>query len=129
MPATVTAGPGRGRLPRRGPARRSRRRQEPTLGCRPTSGAPPLRRNPADPTPEGPMDYFQAVILGIVEGLTEFLPISSTGHLTIAEQLLGLQVDAKDVTAFTAVIQVGAIAAVVLYFWRDIVRIVVAWVR
>jgi undecaprenyl-diphosphatase len=75
------------------------------------------------------MDYFQAVILGIVEGLTEFLPVSSTGHLTIAEQLLGLKVDAKDVTAFTAVIQMGAIAAAVLYFWRDIVRIVGAWVR
>jgi undecaprenyl-diphosphatase len=75
------------------------------------------------------MDYFQAVVLGIVEGLTEFLPVSSTGHLTIAEQVLGLRVDAADVTAFTAVIQVGAIAAVLLFFWRDIVRIVVAWAR
>lgn len=75
------------------------------------------------------MDYYQAVILGVVEGLTEFLPVSSTGHLTIAEQVLGLQVDAKDVTAFTAVIQMGAIAAVVLFFWRDIVRILAAWFR
>ena len=73
------------------------------------------------------MDYFQAVILGIVEGLTEFLPVSSTGHLTIAEQLLGLQVDDPAVTAFTAVIQMGAIAAVVLYFCRDIWRIAKAW--
>ena len=59
-----------------------------------------------------PMNYFDAVILGIVEGLTEFLPISSTGHLTIAEKMLGLEVDDPAVTGFTAVIQMGAIAAV-----------------
>jgi undecaprenyl-diphosphatase len=73
------------------------------------------------------MDYWQAIILGVVEGLTEFLPVSSTGHLTIAEKLLGLQVDDPAITAFTAVIQTGAIAAVVLYFWRDILRIAKAW--
>jgi undecaprenyl-diphosphatase len=76
-----------------------------------------------------PVDYLQAVILGIVEGLTEFLPVSSTGHLTIAEKILGLKVDDPAVTAYTAVIQVGAILAVVLYFWRDISRIAVAWLR
>ena len=69
------------------------------------------------------MDYFDAIVLGIVEGLTEFLPVSSTGHLTIAEKWLGLQVDDPSVTAFTAVIQMGAIAAVLVYFWRDITRI------
>jgi undecaprenyl-diphosphatase len=73
------------------------------------------------------MVYFQAVVLGIVEGLTEFLPVSSTGHLTIAEQLLGLQVDDPAVTAYTAVIQMGAILAAVLYFWADIWRIAKAW--
>lgn len=74
------------------------------------------------------MDYLQAVILGIVEGLTEFLPVSSTGHLTIAEKLMGLSIDNPHVTAFTAVIQMGAIAAVVIYFWRDIWGIAKAWV-
>ena len=74
------------------------------------------------------MNYLDAVILGIVEGLTEFLPVSSTGHLTIVEQLLGLDTGAQDVTGFTAVIQMGAIAAVVLFFWRDIWRIAHAWV-
>jgi undecaprenyl-diphosphatase len=72
--------------------------------------------------------YLDAVILGIVEGLTEFLPVSSTGHLTIAEKLLGKPIDSTAVTAFTAVIQMGAIAAVLLYFWSDIWRIAKAWV-
>ncbi|HVE73478.1 MAG TPA: undecaprenyl-diphosphate phosphatase [Mycobacteriales bacterium] len=63
-----------------------------------------------------------AIVLGIVEGLTEFLPVSSTGHLTIAEGLLGLEVDDPSVTAFTAVIQSGAIAAVLVYFAKDLLR-------
>ena len=73
------------------------------------------------------MDWFMSILLGIVEGITEFLPISSTGHLTITEKLLGLNIDAPDVTAFTAVIQVGAIAAAILYFWKDIVRLAKGW--
>ena len=73
------------------------------------------------------MDYFDAVVLGVVEGLTEFLPVSSTGHLTIAEKLLGLDVDDPAVTGYTAVIQMGAIAAVVVYFARDIWNIIRAW--
>jgi undecaprenyl-diphosphatase len=74
------------------------------------------------------MNYFDAIILGIVEGLTEFLPVSSTGHLTIAEKVLGLTVDDPAVTGFTAVIQMGAIAAVILYFVRDIWNIARTWV-
>ncbi|WP_326837454.1 undecaprenyl-diphosphate phosphatase [Amycolatopsis rhabdoformis] len=75
------------------------------------------------------IDLGQSVILGIVEGLTEFLPVSSTGHLKIAEGLLGIPVDDKSVVGFTAVIQVGAIAAVLVYFFRDIVRFAAAWGR
>ncbi len=75
------------------------------------------------------MELWKAVILGIVEGLTEFLPVSSTGHLTIAEQLLHLKVDDAAVTGFTAVIQVGAILAAVIYFFKDIARIVTGFVR
>ncbi len=75
------------------------------------------------------MDFLQALILGIVEGITEFLPVSSTGHLTITEKLLGLKIDDETVTAFTAVIQIGAILAVIVYFRQDIWRIVSAWVR
>src|SRR3954452_24896746 len=75
------------------------------------------------------MHIWQAIILGIVEGVTEFLPISSTGHLTIVEGLMGFAVDDKGITAFTAIIQMGAIAAAIIFFWRDIVRIVVALFR
>ena len=76
-----------------------------------------------------PLTYLDAIILGIVEGLTEFLPVSSTGHLTISEKLLGLTVDDPAVTAYTAIIQLGAIAATVIYFFKDIVRLLGAWFR
>ncbi|MDX3075291.1 undecaprenyl-diphosphate phosphatase [Streptomyces sp. MI02-7b] len=69
----------------------------------------------------------QAAVLGVVEGVTEFLPISSTGHLKITEGLMGIDVDDKAVVAFSAVIQSGAIAAVLVYFFKDIVRICRAW--
>ena len=75
------------------------------------------------------MNYLDSVVLGVVEGLTEFLPVSSTGHLTIAEKLLGLKIDDAGVTAYTAVIQMGAIFAVLLYFARDIWSIAVGWCR
>ncbi len=73
------------------------------------------------------LSYVDAIVLGIVEGLTEFLPVSSTGHLTIAERLLGLSVDDRAVTAYTALIQLGAIAATLLYFRHDIARLAAAW--
>ncbi len=75
------------------------------------------------------MELWHAVVLGIVEGLTEFLPISSTGHLVLVEKLLGLQVDDPGVIGFTAVIQGGAILAVLLYFAKDVFRLVTAWFR
>jgi undecaprenyl-diphosphatase len=75
------------------------------------------------------VDIVQAIILGVVEGITEFLPVSSTGHLTIVEKLLGLKIDDPGVTAFTAIIQSGAILAVIIFFRSDIVRLAVAWVK
>lgn len=73
--------------------------------------------------------YIDSMILGVVEGLTEFLPVSSTGHLTVAENLLGYPVDDPAVTAFTAIIQFGAIVATFLYFRSDFTRLFTAWWR
>ena len=75
------------------------------------------------------MNIFEAVLLGAVEGITEFLPVSSTGHLTILEKLLGYQIDATDITAFTAIIQSGAVIATVIFLRKDIARIIAGWVR
>jgi undecaprenyl-diphosphatase len=72
------------------------------------------------------VSILDAIILGIVEGVTEFLPISSTAHLTIAEKLLGKDIQADSVTAFTAVIQVGAIIAVLIYFRGEIMKLLSA---
>jgi undecaprenyl-diphosphatase len=74
------------------------------------------------------LNFFDAIILGIIQGLTEFLPISSSAHVQIASQLLGLdQMSRPQLTAFIATIQLGTEAAVLIYFFRDIVRIVRAW--
>jgi undecaprenyl-diphosphatase len=75
-----------------------------------------------------PISYLDSIVLGVVEGLTEFLPVSSTGHLTVAEKLLDIQVDDPAVTAFTAIIQFGAIVATFIYFRRDFIRLAVAGV-
>lgn len=66
------------------------------------------------------MEWWHAVILGIVEGVTEFLPISSTAHLAFFSQILGYESSDVSVIAFSAIIQVGAILAAVIYFWHDI---------
>lgn len=75
------------------------------------------------------MEWWHAVIFGVIEGVTEFLPISSTGHLTITEKLLGYRIDDPSVTAFTAIIQVGAVLATLLYLRKDIWRVGIAWCR
>jgi undecaprenyl-diphosphatase len=72
------------------------------------------------------MSIFEAIILGIVQGLTEFLPISSSGHLLIVPALFGWE---DPGAAFTAVIQIGTMAAVVLYFRHDLWKILSAFLR
>jgi undecaprenyl-diphosphatase len=74
------------------------------------------------------LNPFDAVVLGIVQGLTEFLPISSSAHVQIAQQLLGLgSMSRPQLTAFIATIQLGTEAAVLIYFWSDITRILKAF--
>ncbi|MEY4276309.1 MAG: hypothetical protein RIS26_772 [Actinomycetota bacterium] len=75
------------------------------------------------------MDILSAIILGIVQGLTEFLPISSSAHVQIVQELLHLNMDKAALTAFIATIQLGTEAAVLLFFWKDITRIVGAWFK
>ena len=75
------------------------------------------------------MDFFVAIVLGLVQGLTEFLPISSSAHVQIAEQLFNLDnaLTRPELTAFIATIQLGTEAAVLLFFFKDIMRIAKAW--
>ncbi|MCU1543576.1 MAG: undecaprenyl-diphosphatase [Microbacteriaceae bacterium] len=73
------------------------------------------------------MSFFEAIILGLVQGLTEFLPISSSAHLRIIGEFLPSQKDPG--ATFTAITQLGTEAAVIIYFWKDITRIIGSWFR
>ncbi len=68
------------------------------------------------------MNTIQTIIIGIVEGLTEFLPISSTAHMRITENLLGIGNDNKFSLVFTVAIQLGAILSVVVLYWKKFIR-------
>jgi undecaprenyl-diphosphatase len=72
------------------------------------------------------MSIWQAIFLGLIQGLTEFIPVSSTAHLTIAGKLMGLisSEHPEQWTAFMAVIQLGTLGAVIVYFWTDILNII-----
>jgi undecaprenyl-diphosphatase len=72
------------------------------------------------------MDFVNALILGLVQGLTEFLPISSSAHIRIVGELLGVE-GGDPGAAFTAIIQLGTELAVLVYFWRDITHIIKNW--
>jgi undecaprenyl-diphosphatase len=74
------------------------------------------------------LSFFEAVLLGLIQGLTEFLPISSSAHVQIAQQLMGLSdLTRPELTAFIATIQLGTEIAVVAYFAKDIKKIALSW--
>ena len=75
------------------------------------------------------MTFWQALILGIIQGLTEFLPVSSSAHLVLVPYLLGWQIPAEQIFPFDVLVQLGTLAAVILYFWKDLWAIVVDWVK
>ena len=76
------------------------------------------------------MSFFEAIILGLVQGLTEFLPVSSSAHVQIAQQLMNLsELSKPELTAFIATIQLGTELAVVGYFAKDIFRIGSTWLK
>ena len=73
------------------------------------------------------MEFIEAIILGLIQGLTEFLPISSSAHLRIAGEFLPSATDPG--ATFTAITQLGTETAVIIYFWGDITRIIGKWFR
>lgn len=73
-----------------------------------------------------PVTWYEAIVYGIVQGLTEFLPISSSGHLLLVPAFFGWE---DPGALFTAIIQLGTMLAVVLYFWRDLIAVITTWVR
>lgn len=77
------------------------------------------------------MSIIEAIVLGIVQGLSEFLPISSTAHLTLAGKLMGVvnAMPPERWTAFMAVIQLGTLCAVLIYFFKDIIEILRSFVK
>src|SRR6266508_2327614 len=72
---------------------------------------------------------IHAAILGIVQGLTEFLPISSSAHLILVPKLLGWNDQFLDSAAYDVMLHLGTLLALVVYFWRDLLRLLAAWLR
>ncbi len=72
------------------------------------------------------MNILQAIFLGIIQGLTEFLPISSTAHLLLAQQLLGWHFPENQAFSFDVLVQLGTLLSLILFFWRDLLELIKA---
>jgi undecaprenyl-diphosphatase len=75
------------------------------------------------------MTIFQAIILGIVQGLTEYLPVSSSAHLVIIPYLFGWSFPADQAFVFDVLVQLGTLVAVLVYFWKDLITILTAFFK
>jgi undecaprenyl-diphosphatase len=75
------------------------------------------------------MTFLQAIILGIVQGLTEFIPVSSSGHLVLVPHFLGWEFSRSHAFIFDVLVQWGTLLAVLIYFWKDLTAIAVAFIR
>jgi len=77
------------------------------------------------------LSFIEAIILGVIQGITEFLPISSTGHLTLAGKFMGLISDKNPEhwTSFIAVIQLGTMVSILVYFWKDLWNIIIEFLQ
>lgn len=74
------------------------------------------------------MTFLQSLILGIIQGLTEFLPVSSSAHLVLVPYLLGWTIPESQVFPFDVLVQIGTLVAVIIYFWRDLLTIIKAFI-
>src|SRR5450759_5119498 len=72
------------------------------------------------------MTIFQSFLLGIIEGLTEFIPVSSTAHMLILQKILNISSNIT-ITAFLVLVQIGPILALIIYFWKDLWMLVKAF--
>src|SRR5262245_21586541 len=72
---------------------------------------------------------FQAIVIGIVQGLTEFLPVSSSAHLILVPQVLGWEDPFINSPAFVVMLHMGTLAALLVYFWRDLIAYAKAFIR
>ncbi|GAP20217.1 undecaprenyl-diphosphatase UppP [Leptolinea tardivitalis] len=75
------------------------------------------------------MTIFQAIIMGIVQGLTEYLPVSSSGHLVIVPFLLGWTFPEDQIFVFDVLVQLGTLLAVIVYFWNDLINIIIEFFK
>jgi undecaprenyl-diphosphatase len=75
------------------------------------------------------MTFFQSIILGIIQGASEFLPISSSGHLVLAPYLFGWELGAREAFIFDVMVQVATLIAVIIYFWEDLLLIIKAFIQ
>jgi undecaprenyl-diphosphatase len=70
------------------------------------------------------MTIFQAIVLGVIQGLTEFLPISSSGHLVLVEEFLQWNIASDQIFIFNILVQMGTLVAVIYYFWNDLIALI-----